>query len=399
MNSLIKSTTFSLSVATVVMFASVVCAQEPVSAPIQSAVTTQIPPAMPVPQGRDPVPQDAESGLISAFDHYEVVAMPAAHGAKDLDDLILHLVRNPVFANKVNDIVVECGNSLYQTTLDRYIAGENVSLDEVRPVWRNTTQSMCGLSAFYVELFPLIRRINQSLPPDQKLRVLAGDPPIDWSKVITSADLWEGRFLERDPSIAAIMEKEVLAKHRKALMLFGTFHLFHVSNGPVPTAVEIYEKTYPNVTLVVDYHMGFGNWSPSDIYNNQFETKLASWPRPSLAINLKDTWLADLIDQTKPTNSGFFIPPGMDPEKAKATIASMKAKASLKYADRVDAYLYLGPRDHLLKEPMPAAVIHDQAYMTEIKRRESLVGFGSADQFDPNVILKGEANSFFYGSD
>ncbi len=48
--------------------------------------------------------------------------------------------------------------------LDRYIAGDDIPLSEVRPTWRNTTQTMCGTSAFYEELFPLVRRINQRLP-------------------------------------------------------------------------------------------------------------------------------------------------------------------------------------------------------------------------------------------
>lgn len=52
--------------------------------------------------------------------------MGAAHGNKDLDDFILHLVRNPTFPSKVNDILVECGNSLYQPILDRYLVGEDV---------------------------------------------------------------------------------------------------------------------------------------------------------------------------------------------------------------------------------------------------------------------------------
>ena len=58
--------------------------------------------------------------------------MPEDHGLKDLDDLIFALIRNPVFPEKVNDVVVECGNSLYQPILDRYIAGEDVPLAEAR---------------------------------------------------------------------------------------------------------------------------------------------------------------------------------------------------------------------------------------------------------------------------
>ncbi len=135
--------------------------------------------------GSDPKPQDAARVILAAFDKYEVVGMGAAHGNQDLDDFILNLLRNRDLPGKINDMVVECGNSLYQPILDRYIAGEDVPLDEARHVWRNTTQPMCGVSAFYEELFPLIRRINQKLPPEKRFRVLAGDPPIDWSKVKT----------------------------------------------------------------------------------------------------------------------------------------------------------------------------------------------------------------------
>ena len=52
--------------------------------------------------------------------------MPEAHGMKDVDDFILSLIRDPTFPKKVNDIEVECGNSLYQPVLDRYIAGDDV---------------------------------------------------------------------------------------------------------------------------------------------------------------------------------------------------------------------------------------------------------------------------------
>lgn len=75
--------------------------------------------------------------------------MSEAHGLQDADDFILTLIRTPAFLNKVNDIVVECGNSLYQPILDRYIAGEDVSFSEVRKVWQNTTQLMCSTSGFF----------------------------------------------------------------------------------------------------------------------------------------------------------------------------------------------------------------------------------------------------------
>ncbi|MGA7925059.1 MAG: hypothetical protein WCA20_03565 [Candidatus Sulfotelmatobacter sp.] len=113
---------------------------------VQSPLPLQGTPDMqaPNPRGSDPKPVDAGRALLAAFDKYEVVGMGAAHGNKDLDDFVLHLIRNPAFPGKVKVVAVECGNSLYQPTLDRYIAGADVPLSEVRQVWRNTTQPMCG---------------------------------------------------------------------------------------------------------------------------------------------------------------------------------------------------------------------------------------------------------------
>ena len=355
----------------------------------------------PKPVGSNPKPADATAAILAAFDKYEVVGLSAAHGNKDLDDFLLALIRNPAFPGKVNDVVVECGNSLYQSTLDRYIDGGEVPLAEIRQVWRNTTQPMCGLSSFYDELFPLIRRINESLPPAKKLRVLAADPPIDWSQVKTRQDFGPGQFFLRDPSIASVMEKEVLAKRRKALMLFGTAHLFHADD----TAVGIYEKDNLGVTLVIADHVGFGNWTPAEKYNNDFEARMKSWPLPSLVQDMKGTWLLDLLDETYSSGAVFFgdpdggkLPSG--PVKPKGTFAELPPEALLKFSQKVDAYLYLGPRDLLLNEPAPAAVFLDKDYMAELLRRVAILGDGAiGDDIDPVKVAARDANPFFYEPD
>src|ERR1700744_6198029 len=105
---------------------------------------------------------------------------------------------------------------------------------------------MCSTSGFFEQLFPLVRAINQKLPSGKRIRVLAGDPPVNWDNFKTEGlgDLRYGR----DENIAAVMEKEVLSKHRKALMLFGYFHLMHANVLDERSAVSIYEKQYPNST-------------------------------------------------------------------------------------------------------------------------------------------------------
>ena len=49
------------------------------------------------PDSSEPTPQPAIPAILAAFDRYEVVAMPEAHGMKDVDDFILALIRDPSF--------------------------------------------------------------------------------------------------------------------------------------------------------------------------------------------------------------------------------------------------------------------------------------------------------------
>jgi hypothetical protein len=197
------------------------------------------------------------------------------------------------------------------------------------------------------------------------------------------------------------MEKEVLSKHRKALMLFGTAHLFHVGS----TAVGLYEKDYPGLTMVIADHQGFGNWTPLEQYNGKFEARMASWPVPSLVQELKGTWLADLLDMTNTAGSFFFgpaasgkLPAGSAP--AKGTFSEIPAEAEVKLSEKVDAYLYFGPRDLLLNEPTPAGIVLDKDYMAELQRRAAIMGGGPiADQANPKNISDHDSNPFFYDPD
>jgi hypothetical protein len=318
-------------------------------------------PAAPTFRAADSTPGEAMEGTLAAFVDHEIVGIGIlSYANQDLDQVILDLVRHPAFPALVNDIAVECGNSLYQPVLDRYIAGENVPLSEVRPVWRNTTQPFCGVSGFYDQLFPLVRRINQSLPADRRLRVLAGDPPVDWSRVTTRADLRP--FMDRDASIASVMGQEVLAKHRKALMIFGARHLIHGGGG----AVGMLERAgHRNAIYVIMAHNGFGNNSPLGVHNDEMERRLAAWPVPSM-VALSHTWIGDL--------DGDYILSGEHHRHVSAM---------------ADAYLYLGPRDLLLKDPPAASAMLDTAYLAELDRRAKV----REGQLGINALLREAADT------
>jgi hypothetical protein len=327
-------------------------------------------------------PQPAVSAILSAFDKYEVVAMPQGHGMQDLNDFILSLIRNPRFSEKVNDIEVEFGNSLYQPMLDRYVAGENVPFTEVQKVWRKMGQPASGASGFVEQFFPLVRALNRQLPPERRLRVLAGDSPVDWDQIKSIDDVV--RLVHRDASIASVMEKEVLSKHRKALMLFGTFHLMHGTGG---SAVSLYEKDYPNLTFVISELGIFDTDLPS-----LSSSRLATWPIPSLAL-AKGTWLGAL-------DLGHFIPPPTRIDEEDCKVHNEFPKPLQKpMEDLVDAFLYLGPQDLRLKEKIPADIALDANYRAEFQRGAAMFGFPDAasetsQEFDQQIVKGAESPLF-----
>ena len=328
------------------------------------------------PAGAAPTPEPAVPAVLAAFDKYEVVAMPQGHGMQDLNDFILSLIRNPAFSEKVNDIEFECGNSLYQPILDRYIAGEDVQFTEVQKVWRKMGPSPCGASGFIEQFFPLVRAINQKLPPGRRLRVLAGDPPVDWDQIKSADDVI--RLVHRDADMASVMEKEVLSKHRKALMLFGTFHLMHGVGG---SAVPIYEKDYPNLTSVISELGTFDTDLP-----NLSSSPFATWPIPSLA-RAKGTWLGAL-------DLSRFPPPMITIREDDCTVHREFPKMLQKpMEDSVDAFLYLGPRDLRLREKLPADVALDVTYRMELQRGATMLGFPEAATEAPKEFGEQIVNS------
>jgi hypothetical protein len=251
---------------------------------------------------------------------------------------------------------------------------------EVRQVWRDTTQSAVGLwnVLIYEQIFTSVRELNKKLPVGKRLRVLAGDPPIDWKKVAKRSDA--DTFLgQRDTHFASVVEQQVLAKNRRALLIIGTVHLFKTRPRSTPGAnvdarppepalgkrrgnvTQLLEESYPGSTLVIAPHVGFGNLRPelADL-NAKLEARMAAWSKPSLVL-IKDTWLGAL-------ETTALFPPMIGPDGR-----PRNPFAGLTFGDMVDAYLYLGPRDSLTRSNPSPETLKDQAYLDELNRRSQIM--------------------------
>ena len=178
--------------------------------------------------------------LIAAFDQVDIVALGEVHGRKADSDLRIALIRHPDFAMKVRSIVVEFGSTTEQSTLDRYIRGEDVSRAQLERVWSTTSNGVWD-SPVYADFFTAVRDVNSKLPAAARIRVLGGDPgPTDQR--------------DRETAAVAVLEEQVLSKHGKALVIYGAAHFYRTAPASFGTSAELartLETTHPGRILTV----------------------------------------------------------------------------------------------------------------------------------------------------
>jgi hypothetical protein len=312
-------------------------------------------------------PVEPITAIIDAFRSHSVVALPDAHGNEQAHAFLLALIRDPRFPAHVDDLVVSIGNARYQAVMDGFVRGEDVPHDSLHRAWRDTTaENNSGDLPTHKELFRAVRAVNASLAPERKLRVLLADPPIDWDRVRSPADYT--RWREMRPSYAAaLLQVEVLAKERRALLVHSILQLqrknvftnYEMEDWRAQTVVSIIENTTPNRVFTI--------WGTSDARLAALKADIASWRAPSLAI-VRGTALgaADF-------DSHFWSPPRMTLRDGKAVPVSRDQWRSLRAEEQFDAVLYLGTESAMTTSRLSPAVCSEPGYL-EMRLRRIAVG-------------------------
>ncbi|HEV8123104.1 MAG TPA: hypothetical protein VGP80_02595 [Gemmatimonadales bacterium] len=153
--------------------------------------------------------------LVGAYDQVDIVALGEAHERRIDSDVRIALVRHPDFAKKVRSIVIECGSVSEQSTLDRYIRGENVPRAQLERVWKATAETTNGFcdAPIYPDFLAAVRDVNSMLPAAARLRVLAGHPGPGENHGIES-------------TAVGVLRRQVLEQHGKVLLIFGSAHFY-----------------------------------------------------------------------------------------------------------------------------------------------------------------------------
>lgn len=296
-------------------------------------------------------PREPIAGILEAFKTRHIVGIPDAHRNTGIHAFLLSLIRDPRFPTVVNDVVVECGNALHQDVANRFVRGEDVPYESLRKIWLDTTQAQPACDTPQPEeTLRTVRAVNASLRREQQIRVLLGDPPIPWEEVKTKAD--HRKWIEmREIFPAEVVQREALAKHRRALLVYGVGHLWRKnpranfeSAGLAASLVSLVEETHAakvfNVGLAFDLE--------------RERPEVASWPAPSLVVLRGTDMGAAPVPYDGPrvsVQTGQIVPVPRDRWR------------SMRMEDQYDALLYIGPRTSWSYAMVSPALCADPTYV------------------------------------
>lgn len=305
-------------------------------------------------------------GVLNAFQTHPLVGLGDIHGMAQEEDFYIALVRDPRFAKVVGNVVVEFGDAAQQETINHYVNGEDVPYEQLRKVWADTLGWVPTVTSMgYMNFYAVIRAVNLTLPPTEHINVWLGDPPVDWSKVKTNADL--SQLPNRNQYPAELIKTTILAKNRKALVIYGSGHLFGKTS-----LRALVEQSYPDSFFVVTPYFGFTDRECSET----FESKIRTWPSIALAIPVRDSEL-----QSEMHTPGCHFVSASDFTFDKTATEAQKVKAMADTDDKLsgvagNALLYLGPAASLTQSPLAPDLYLDNNFRKEIARRFQIVTGG-----------------------
>jgi hypothetical protein len=324
-------------------------------------------------QGPAPaIPLDPVPAILDAFQTHNVVALGEPHMIEQGHALRVALVNDPRFPRVVNDIVWECGTARYQGVMDRYMAGEPVSDAELRETWRNTVGSInvvCDLP-IYEAFIREVKAVNDRLPAERKVRVLLGDPPIDWSVIKDAQELIKWAE-QRSTHAADLINREVIARKRRALVIYGDAHF------PRKSIRSNYEgdDMRPMVDLLSDNPAAriFTIYAETSTDLAKIQPDIASWTAPKFVL-LKGTTLGATDFEVFATAGSGASRPRWTQRDGKRIDIPKDQWRTRRMDEQFDALLYLGPPSAMTRSRLSPSTCADTAYINTRLARMAMVG-------------------------
>ena len=321
-------------------------------------------------RGDEPAPSAATiAELAKLFDKHPLIMIGEQHRNVQQHVFLRKLIRDPVFICRANDIVIEFGNARLQHVADAYVAGETVTEAQLQSMWRETEVMFAWNSPVYRQFYETVRDINEKRVCPHPIRLLLGDPPVDWALVKTVEDF--KRLEDRDIFFAGVVEREVLAKKRRALLISGSLHALRQmpkdeeGGFSEPNVVQLIERKHPGLLFSVasvpsqaaaeTMKMGpapsFRVVRGTDLERADFAMIAPAWTATPVIVNGKHEWKLDA------------------------------AKRWPRMGKVIDGVLYLGGDETKLFPP--PAIYLDPVYQQQLRQRAAIIKEFNGQDFMP----------------
>ena len=308
--------------------------------------------------------EDALAHMRWAIEQYPIVLLGEGnHLAGEPHQVLRRILSDDRIMERLDVIIVEFATATYQDVLDAFIRGEEVPIDELSAVWRNTSTSPIAPwdSPLYLAFLETIRDANRRLPSDRKVRVIAGDPPVDWPSIRTGDD-YRRAARPRDPYVARIAMEQAFGLGKRVLVVYGGGHLMRPSMGPG-------DGRNPITSYILAEH-------PGTAWVVEF-----MWPTRTGLAHRADELVMGQVYRTADHWSGSpaapLLFPGTrslvtDPETGEQSWQEVPLYEGLTVSDIFDALVYLGLEDQWTTVPPDLDPERDAAFLAELERRRAL---------------------------
>jgi len=233
-------------------------------------------------------------------------------------------------------------------------------------VWRNTVAQDPTLEGVgYQTFFAVVRAVNLSLAPDLRIRVLLGEPPIDWSSIHTR-EAWQRIYAQREEHAAKVIVREILDRGKKALVIYGTAHFYSTAlpvswQEPATGLAEIVERSHPNAFYRVAPYGGYKVPGCSAALEAQMK-----WPKRVLISPIRGTALEAALMRPECMQKMEQPKPAIPAEE----LARFEKRSyEIDTGVLADALLYIAPAEDLKRTPQDPAIWMDPDYDRELHRR------------------------------
>ena len=307
--------------------------------------------------------------IAKQYDQHPLIMIGEWHRNVQQHVFLRDLIRDPAFICRTDDIVIEFGNARLQSVADAYTSGQDIAEAQLQSMFRETEVPFTWNSPVYRQFYETVREANQKHICPHPVRLILGDPPIDWSQVKALKDF--ELFADRDGFFAGVVEREVLARHHHALLIAGEPHALRKmpkdeKDGlPEPTVAQLIERKHPHrlfsialvttpaaaQTLKMGQPPSFRVVRGSELEHMDFGTIAPAWTATPVVVNGKHDWKLGA------------------------------AKSWPRMGEVVDGVLYLGG-DETRLFPSPTIYL-DPVYQQQLRQRAVIIKEFNGQDFTP----------------